>query len=112
VGQIKPSVYTAKSGRLPYIYLYTYNAGSGQQITLTAGGTLQSASNSAEKLYDDGGVLALGSTGDTFTIVSSGSGYTIFDSTVGLYVNSPGKTSPPNKLALSSTPTVWTAKLQ
>jgi hypothetical protein len=96
----------------PYIYLYQYNGGGSQQITFTAAGKLQSASNSAENLYDDGGVLALGSTGDTFTIISSGSGYTIFDSTVGLYVNSPGKTSPPNKLTLSSTPTVWTAKLQ
>jgi hypothetical protein len=96
----------------PYIYLYKYNAGSTQQITFTTAGKLQSASNSAQNLYDDGGVLAMGSTGDTFTITSSGSGYTIFDSTVGLYVNSPGKTSPPNKLALSSTPTVWTATLQ
>jgi hypothetical protein len=95
-----------------YVYLYKYNAGSSQQITFTAAGTLQSASDSAEYLYDDGGVLAVGSTGDTFTITSSGSGYTIYDSTVGLYVNSPGKTSPPNKLALSSTPTVWTATLQ
>jgi hypothetical protein len=96
----------------PFVYLYKYNAGSGQLIRFTASGTLQSASNSAQNLYDDGGVLAVGSTGDHFTIVSSGSGYTIFDSTVGLYVNSPGSTSPPNKLALSSTPTVWTAKLQ
>jgi hypothetical protein len=96
----------------PYIYLYKYNDGSSQQITFTAGGKLQSASNSAQNLYDDGGFLAMGSTGDTFTILSSGSGYTIYDSTVGLYVNSPGKTSPPNKLSLSSTPTVWTAKLQ
>jgi hypothetical protein len=96
----------------PYIYLYQYNAGSSQLITFTAAGKLQSASNSAQNLYDNGGVLAMGSTGDTFTILSSGSGYTILDSTVGLYVNSPGKTSPPNKLALSSTPTVWTVKLQ
>jgi hypothetical protein len=96
----------------PYIFLYQYNAGSSQMITFTTAGKLQSASNSAQNLYDDGGDLALGSTGDTFTIISSGSGYTILDSTVGLYVNSPGKTSPPNKLVLSSTPTVWTAKLQ
>lgn len=95
-----------------YIYLYAYNGGASQIIAFTAGGLLQSASNSAQNLYDEGGVLAMGSTGDQFAIVSSGSGYTIYDSTVGLYVNSPGKTSPPNKLTLSSTPTVWTAKLQ
>jgi hypothetical protein len=93
----------------PYVYLYTYNDGSSQQITFTAAGTLQSATNSGQNLHDDGGFLAMGPTGDTFTIASSGSGYTIYDSTAHLYVNSPGKTSPPNKLALSSTPTVWTA---
>jgi hypothetical protein len=93
----------------PDVYLYTYNDGGSQQITFTAAGTLQSATNSGEFLYDSGGVLAVGSAGDTFSIVSSGSGYTIFDSTAGLYVNSPGKISPPNTLTLSSTPTVWTA---
>jgi hypothetical protein len=93
----------------PYVYLYTYNDNSSQQITFTAAGTLQASTNSGQNLYDDGGFLAVGSTGDTFTISSSGSGYTIYDSTAHLYVNSPGSTSPPNKLALSSTPTVWTA---
>jgi hypothetical protein len=96
----------------PYVYLYNYIDGSSQQITFTAAGTLQSASNPGELLYDHGGVMAVGATGDTFTINSSGSGYTIYDSTVGLFVNTPGKTDPPNKLALSSTPTVWTATLQ
>jgi hypothetical protein len=95
-----------------YVYLYNYNNGSSQQIIYTAAGKLQAVSNTAQNLYDSGGVLAVGSTGDTFTINSSGSGYTILDSTVGLYVNSPGKIDPPNKLVLSSTPTVWTAKLQ
>jgi hypothetical protein len=95
-----------------FVYLFSYNNGSSQQIIYTAGGKLQSVSSTAENLYDSGGDLAVGSTGDTFTINSSGSGYTILDSTVGLYVNSPGKTGPPNKLVLSSTPTVWTAKLQ
>jgi hypothetical protein len=46
----------------PFVYLYKYNAGSGQLIRFTASGTLQSASNSAQNLYDDGGVLAVGST--------------------------------------------------
>jgi hypothetical protein len=95
-----------------FVYLFTYNNGSSQQIIYTAAGKLQSVSSTAENLYDSGGDLAVGATGDTFTINSSGSGYTIFDSTVGLYVNSPGKIEPPNKLVLSSTPTVWTAKLQ
>lgn len=93
----------------PYVYLYSYNDGGSQQITFTAAGTLQSVTNPGEYLYDSGGVLGVGSTGDTFTIVSSGSGYTIYDSTARLYVNSPGKTTPPNTLPLSSTPTVWTA---
>jgi hypothetical protein len=95
-----------------FVYLFTYNNGSSQQIIYTAAGKLQSVSSTAENLYDSGGDLAVGATGDTFTINSSGSGYTILDTTVGLYVNSPGKTHPPNKLVLSSTPTVWTAKLQ
>jgi hypothetical protein len=95
-----------------FVYLYNYNNGSSQQIVYTAAGKLQAVSSTAQNLYDSGGVLALGSNGDTFTINSSGSGYTILDSTVGLYVNSPGKIDPPNKLVLSSTPTVWTAKLQ
>jgi hypothetical protein len=95
-----------------FVYLYNYNNGSSQQIIYTAAGKLQSVSSTAENLYDSGGDLAVGSTGDTFTINSSGSGYTILDATVGLYVNSPGKIGPPNKLVLSSTPTVWTAKLQ
>jgi hypothetical protein len=95
-----------------FVYLFTYNNGSSQQIIYTAAGKLQSVSSTAENLYDSGGDLAVGATGDTFTINSSGSGYTILDTTVGLYVNSPGKTHPPNKLVLSTTPTVWTAKLQ
>jgi hypothetical protein len=96
-------------GNPTYVYLYTYNGGSNQQITYTASGKLQSVSNSADYLFDNAGALALGSTGDTFAIISSGSGYTIFDSTAGLYVNTAGKLDPPNKLTLSSTPTVWTA---
>ena len=99
-------------GNGSFVYLYSYNNGSSQQIIYTAAGKLQAVANTAQNLYDSGGVLAVGSTGDTFTINSSGSGYTILDGTVGLCVNSPGKIDPPNKLVLSSTPTVWTAKLQ
>jgi hypothetical protein len=95
-----------------YIYLYNYYGTGTQQITYTTSGQLQSVSNPADYLFDDGGALALGSTGDTFSIISSGSGYTIYDSTAGLYVNSPGKLSPPNQLILSSTPTIWNALLQ
>jgi hypothetical protein len=95
-----------------FVYLYSYNNGSSQQIIYTAAGKLQSVSSTAENLYDTGGDLALGPNGDTFTINSSGSGYTIRDTTVGLYVNSPGKIDPPNKLVLSSTPTVWKATAQ
>jgi hypothetical protein len=95
-----------------YVYLSSYNNGSSQQIIYTTAGQLQAVSSTAENLYASGGDLAVGPTGDIFTINSSGSGYTILDTTAGLYVNSPGKTDPPNKLVLSSTPTVWTAKLQ
>ena len=96
----------------PYVYLYSYNNSPTQQITFTASGQLQSGESSGQYLYSDGGVLALGSGGDSFSINSSGKGYTIYDSTVNLYVNTPDKTGPPNKLSLSSTPTVWTATLQ
>jgi hypothetical protein len=41
-------------------------------------------SHNVTAAYDDGGVLAVGSAGDTFTVTRSGSGYTIYDSTVGL----------------------------
>ncbi len=99
-------------GDAPYIYLYSYNDGPSQQITFTTTGQLQSGESPGQYLYSDGGVLALGAGGDTFSITSSGQGYTLYDSTVNLYVNTPGKTGPPNKLTLSSTPTIWTATLQ
>ncbi len=92
-----------------YLYLYSPNSSSTQLINFTTSGQLQSASNLGEYFYDEGGVLGLGPAGDKFTISSSGSGFTIYDSTVQLYVNTPGKIDPPNKLSLSSTPTVWTA---
>jgi hypothetical protein len=94
----------------PYVYLYSYNDNIDQQINYTASNQLQSVANPGEYLYNDGGALALGSSGDTFTITSSGSGYTVYDSTAGLFVNTPGKTLPPNKLTLSSSPTVWMVK--
>ena len=92
----------------PYVYLYNYNNGSSQQITYTSAGKLQSVANTADYLYNDGGSLALGSSGDTFSITSSGTGYTIQDTSAGgLYVNNTGAIDPPNKLTLSTTPTVW-----
>ncbi len=94
----------------PYVYLYAYRDNIDQQITYTASKQLQSVANPGEYLYNDGGALALGTSGDTFTITTSGSGYTVYDSTAGLYVNTPGKTLPPNKLTLSSSPTVWMVK--
>lgn len=96
----------------PYVFLYSSNSSSSQKITYTTAQQLQSVPSPGQYLYDDGGVLALGTTGDTFSITSSGSGYTIYDNTVNLYVNSPGKTGPPNKLTLSSSPAVWTATAQ
>jgi hypothetical protein len=96
----------------PFVYLYSYNNNPSQQITYTTSGQLQSVANPGQYFYNDGGALALGPGGDTFLIVPSGKGYTIYDSTVNLYVNTPGKIAPPNQLKLSSTPTVWTAMLQ
>lgn len=90
-----------------YVYLYTSNTNTTQNITFTSSGLLQSAASPTMYLYNEGGFLGVGSSGDTFSILSSGSGYTIQDKSAGLYVNSPGTISPPNKLALSSTPTVW-----
>jgi hypothetical protein len=95
-----------------YVYLYSYNNGTSQQIVFTSSGQLQSVANTSQFVTNSGGFLSLGTTGDVFTITASGSGYTIFDKTEGLYVNTPGKIDPPNKLALSSTPTVWMAKPQ
>jgi hypothetical protein len=99
-------------GAGPFVYLYSYNNGSGQQITYTASGQLQPVQSPGQYFYDDGGALAVGPSGDRFSIVPSGNGYTIYDNTVNLYVNTSGKISPPNKLMLSTTPTVWTAMLQ
>jgi hypothetical protein len=95
-----------------YVYLYSYNNGTSQQIVFTSSGQLQSVANTSQFVTNSGGFLSLGTTGDVFTITASGNGYTILDKTVGLYVNTPGAIDPPNKLALSSTPTVWMAKPQ
>jgi hypothetical protein len=93
------------------VYLYNPTEGISQQLTYTASGQLQSVQNTSQFLNDRSGVLAVGASGDTFTINPSGTGYTIHDDTAGLYVNSPGTIEPPNTLNLSATPTVWTAKL-
>jgi LmbE family N-acetylglucosaminyl deacetylase len=94
------------------VYLYSYNNGPSQQLTYTTSDRLQSVQSPGQYLYSNGGVLTVGPVGDTFSITSSGSGYTIYDNTVSLYVNTPGKIGPPNGLTLSSTPTVWTPTLQ
>jgi hypothetical protein len=96
----------------PFVYLYSYNGGASQKLTYTASGQLQSAQSPGQYFYNDGGALAIGPSGDHFSIIPSGNGYTIYDSTVNLYVNTPGKISPPNRLTLSPTPTIWTAMLQ
>ncbi|HEY1947882.1 MAG TPA: choice-of-anchor D domain-containing protein [Bryobacteraceae bacterium] len=92
-----------------FVYLYSYNNGASQQITYTAAGQLESVQSPGQYLYNNGGALAIGLSGDRFLIVASGNGYTIYDSTVSLYVNTPGQILPPNKLTLSAAPTVWTA---
>jgi hypothetical protein len=96
----------------PFVYLYSSNNGASQNITYTASGQLESVQSPSQYFYNDGGALAVGPSGDHFSIVPSGNGYTIYDSTVKLYVNTPGKVAPPNQLTLSATPTVWTAILQ
>ncbi len=93
-----------------FVYLYSYNNGMNQQFTFTSDSRLQSVTHTDQYLYDAGGFLAVGSNGDTFTIVAAdgGSGYTIQDnSDGGLYISSPGAMSPPNKLSLSSTTAAW-----
>jgi hypothetical protein len=95
-----------------YVYLYDYNNGPSQQITFTASGQLQAVQTPGLYLYSKAGVLAVGPSGDTFTIAPSGSGFVIYDNTAKLYVNSAGAILPPNQLTLSSTPTVWGATLQ
>ena len=56
-------------------------------------------------LYDDGGYLALGPNGDTFTIEQRFGAYTVKDGD--LYLQSPGTISPPNTLAFASNPEYW-----
>jgi hypothetical protein len=68
-------------------------------------------SETGSYVFNSGNSLGLGPSAGSFTIVSSGGGYTIQDQGSGLYVNSPWAQSPPNRMTLSSSPTVWTATL-
>ena len=97
----------------PDIYLYPLNGGTNQQFNFVSAGsgrgTLQSVTNPSMCLYNNNGVLALGTGCDTFTITSNGNGFTIQDNSAGgSYVQDPGVASPPYQpLHLSSTSTPW-----
>jgi hypothetical protein len=99
--------WSASWSNQPYVFEYSYNNGSWQQFTWS-GGHLQVVA-SGSYLFNSANTLGIGSAAGTFNIVQNGSGYTIQDASSGLYVNSPGAQSPPNKLSLSSTPTTWMA---
>jgi len=92
-------------GAGPYAYLYPFNSSVTQQITYTADQKLQSVQDPTMYLYNDGGYLALGPNGDTFTIEQRFGAYTIKDGD--LYLQSPGTISPPNTLAFASKPESW-----
>jgi hypothetical protein len=92
-------------GQGPFAYLYSFNSGPDQQVIFTAAGKLQTVQNPNLYLYNDHGYLALGPNGDTFTIEQAFGAFTIKDGN--LYLQSPGKTSPPNKLAFSSNIAYW-----
>jgi hypothetical protein len=92
-------------GQGPFAYLYPFDRSTAQQVIFTAAGKLQTVQNPNLYLYNDHGYLALGPDGDTFTIQQAVGAFTIKDG--GLYLQSPGKTSPPNKLAFSSKIAYW-----
>jgi hypothetical protein len=92
-------------GAGPYAYLYPFNSSVTQQVTYTADHKLQSVQDPTMYLYNDGGYLALGPNGDTFTIDQSLGAYTVKDGD--LYLQSPGTTSPPNALTFTSSPAYW-----
>jgi hypothetical protein len=92
-------------GAGPYAYLYPFNSSVTQQVTYTADQKLQSVQDPTMYLYNDGGYLALGPDGDTFTIEQRFGAYTIKDGD--LYLQSPGTISPPNTLTFASKPEYW-----
>jgi hypothetical protein len=92
-------------GQGSYAYLYPFDRSTAQQVVFTAAGKLQTVQNPNLYLYNDGGYLALGPNGDIFTIEQALGAFTIKDGS--LYLQSPGKTSPPNKLAFSSKIAYW-----
>jgi hypothetical protein len=89
----------------PFVYEFSYNNNPDQQF-IWDGATLQESETGAY-VFNSGNLLGLGPSAGSFTIVSRGAGYTIQDQASGLYVNSPGAQSPPNTMALSSTPAIW-----
>ena len=92
-------------GYAPYAFLYSLNGSLAQQVVYTADGKLASAQDPGMYLYNDGGYLALGPNGDTFTIEQKSGGFTVKDGD--LYLESPLEVSPPNKLAFTAKPVVW-----
>jgi uncharacterized repeat protein (TIGR02543 family) len=89
------------------VYLFGYNNGADQQFRFTSTGKLQNVGTGLY-LYDSGGVLKQGASGDTFLITQppGGTGYVIEDSN--LFAISPNAVGPPNTLQLSTSPYVWT----
>jgi uncharacterized repeat protein (TIGR02543 family) len=89
------------------VYLFGYNNGADQEFRFTSDGKLQDV-GTGFYLYNSGGVLKQGATGDTFVITeaSGTTGYQIKDGS--LFVTSPNAVGPPNTLQLSSNPYLWT----
>jgi uncharacterized repeat protein (TIGR02543 family) len=88
------------------VYLFGYNNGIDQQFRFTSDGKLQDVGTGLY-LFNSGGVLKQGVTGDTFVIIqpSGTAGYQIKDGS--LFVTSPNAIGPPNVVYLSSTPYLW-----
>jgi hypothetical protein len=98
-------------GGVPFVQLYPTNSGTGQRWTwngslfgnvLIAGGGSMGANG--PYMADNGdGTVTENATGDTWTVRSSGNGYTVLNNRTGLYLSIVS-----NVLAMSSTQTVWT----
>jgi hypothetical protein len=97
-------------GNPNYIGLFTLNSppGATQEFNFTSSGMLQSTANPSQYLYDLNGFLALGSSGDRFSITSHSHAYVVKDEKNGLYVLSSGSQGPGKQLPLASSGTVWT----
>jgi hypothetical protein len=97
-------------GNPNYIGLFSLNSPSSatQAFNFTSTGMLQSTANPTKYLYDLNGFLALGSSGDRFSITSHSHAYVIKDEKNGLYVLSSGSQGAGQQLPLASSGTVWT----